>query len=230
MNFGMIGYAAVVFLVVVVVFLYLHPRYFSHGPEGFAKEGFSTIALNDSDFPKCVARDYEAQQLLTQLKTAGTAGSGAVAAAAEAYEELTLIVSKLLCMDADITSLGAGVYSSLRLPFNTQHDMEPVGTFVGRCLKNAVRERDISLTLGKLRDRGTALIAQLCSTSQSRAQHLALFDGIVKRTEAHITPVCLKEHASMDIPAGVRDPGYYIPGSVSTLGPYQNTAPKYNFN
>jgi hypothetical protein len=34
----------------------------------------------------------------------------------------------------------------------------------------------------------------------------------------------------MDIPAGVRDPGYYLPDDVKNLGPYQNTAPKYNFN
>ncbi len=221
MEFAMFGYLA-------VVFLYMRPPYRSHGPESF-REGFYTIALNDSDFPSCLARDYEAQQLLSSLKTA-TKGFESASDAAMAYEELTLIVSKLLCMDADITSLGAGVYASLRLPFNTQHDMEPVGTFVGRCLKNAVKERDITLTIGKLRDRGTTLIAQLCHNSQTKAVALTQFDGIVSRTEANISRVCLKEHATMDIPAGVRDPGYYIPGNVSTLGPYQNTAAKFNFN
>jgi hypothetical protein len=221
-----IGYVAFIALIAIAMFLYLKPRYFSHETK---TEGFSTIALNTTDFPSCVARDYEAQQLLRSLKTA-TKGYGTASEAPMAYEELALIVSKLLCMDADITSLGAGVYSSLRLPFNTQHDMEPVGTFVGRCLKNAVKERDISLTLGKLQDRGTALINVLCHNSHSKAEALTLFDGIVKRTEANITKVCLKEHASMDVPAGVRDPGYYVPGSLTTLGPYQNTAPRYNFN
>ena len=220
-------YFALVGLILVVTFLYVFPRYLSYGPE--KTEGFSTIALNDSDFPSCLARDYDAQKLLTSLKTA-TKGHGDASAAAMAYQELSLIVQKLLCMDADITSLGAGVYASLRLPFNTQHDMEPVGTFVGRCLKNAVKERDISLTVGKLQDRGTVLIAALCHNSHSKAEAVTLFDGVVKRTKANITKVCLKERASMDVPAGMRDPGYYIPEDVAGLGPYQNTAAKYNFN
>ncbi len=221
----MVAYLATALLLMIGLFLYLSPRYFTHR----SAEGFSTIALNNTDFPSCVARDYEAQQLLTNLKTA-TKGFPAASDAAMAFEEMSLIVQKLVCMDADITSMGAGVYATLRLPFNTQHDMEPVGTFVGRCLKNAVRERDISLTLGKLQDRGTVLIGSLCHNSHSKAEALTLFDGIVKRTEANITRVCLKEHASMDVPAGVRDPGYFVPADVASLGPYQNTAPTYNFN
>ena len=216
MDYTMIGYIAIAVLLFIAMFLYLNPRYVS-GPKD--TEGFATIALNTSNFPACVTRDADAQRLLTTLKVNNTT-----------FEELALIVSKLLCMDADITSSGAGVYASLRLPFNTQHDMEPVGTFVGRCLRNAVKERDISLTLGKLQDRGTVLINMLCSNSVEKAKALTLFDGIVKRTEANITKVCLKERASMDVPAGVRDPGYSVPGSLVNLAPYQNTAPKYNFN
>jgi hypothetical protein len=220
-------YFALVGLVIILAFLYLFPRYLAYGPA--KTEGFSTIALNDSDFPSCLARDYDAQTLLSNLKIA-TKGHGDSDEATMAYKELSLIVQKLLCMDADITSMGAGVYASLRLPFNTQHDMEQVGTFVGRCLKNAVKARDIDLTLGKLQDRGTVLIAALYTNSQSKAEAVTLFDGVVKRTKANITKVCLKEHASMDIPAGMRDPGYYIPEDLATLGPYQNTSAKYNFN
>lgn len=223
----MFAYLALLILIGIAAFVYVYPRYFSHGPE--KTEGFSTIALNRSDFPMCLARDYDAQKLLTSMKMA-TKGFDENTNSSMAFDELSLIVSKLLCMDADITSMGAGVYASLRLPFNTQHDMEPVGTFVGRCLKNLVKERDISLTLGKLQDRGTVLINQLCHNSHSKAEALTLFDGVVKRTESNIRKVCLKEHASMDIPAGVRDPGYYMPAGVAGLRPYQNTAPKYNFN
>jgi hypothetical protein len=220
-------YLGLAILIGIAAFVYVNPRYFSHGPE--KTEGFSTIALNSSDFPDCVARDYDAQKLLSSLNIAAK-GHGSNTEAAMSYEELSLIVSKLLCIDADITSMGQGVYASLRLPFNTQHDMEPVGTFVGRCLKNAVRERDISLTLGKLQDRGTALIDQLCHTTHSKAEALALFDRVVNRTKTNVTKICLKERASMDVPAGVRDPGYYLPANVAELRTYQNTAPQYNFN
>jgi hypothetical protein len=194
-----------------------------------AAEGFTTVALNTTTHPACVARDAEAQRLLTEMKVA-THGRGPAEDAAMAYEELSLIVQKLLCMDADITSLGAGVYSTMRLPFSTFHDMEPVGSFVGRCLNNAVKQRDIDLTLGKLQDRGEELIGILCHSQLSKANALTTFDGIVKRVAANITPICLREHASMDIPAGVRDPGFYTPAGLSQYGEYQNTAPKFNFN
>lgn len=194
-----------------------------------ATEGFSTVALNSTTQPACFARDPAAQQLLLDMKTA-TQGRGPAEDSAMAFAELSLILQKLLCMDADITSLGAGVYSTMRLPFSTFHDMEPVGSFVGRCLNNAVKQRDIDLTLGKLHDRGDELIAMLCHNQQSRAAALTKFDGIVKRVVFNITPICLREHASMDVPAGVRDPGFYTPPTLQQYGEYQNTAPRFSFN
>jgi hypothetical protein len=220
------------FLTLVVVILigavmYVYPGFPYNKMSYIPKtEGFSTIALDPKTFPSCVARDVDAQALLTSLyakvKSAPPASAGA-----EAFDEFRLIVQKLLCMDADITSLGAGEYASLLLPFNTHHDMEPVGTFVGRCLKNAVKERDIDLTLGKLQDRGEELLKILCPSNKDDKE---IFEGIVERTKTNISRVCLKEHASMDIPASVRDPGYYAPPELVQYGVYQNTAPKFNFN
>lgn len=194
-----------------------------------APEGFTTVALNTTTQPACLARDSEAQRLLEEMQTA-VKGHGAADDAAVAFAEFSIILQKLLCMDADITSLGAGVYATMRLPFSTFHDMEPVGSFVGRCLNNAVKQRDIDLTLGKLQDRGEELIGMLCASEKSKADALTSFDRIVKRVAANITPVCLREHASMDIPAGVRDPGFYTPPGLSQYSEYQNTAPKFNFN
>jgi hypothetical protein len=226
MNSQYFAMMAFFVLFLIAVLLYLFPRFGVRAP---AAEPFSTIALNTSDFPACLARDYEAQELLSNLK-AGLKGFAPSADASMGYAEFALIVQKLLCMDADITSFGAGEYASLRLPFATAHDMEPVGTFVGRCLRNAVKERDISITFDKYRERGNALLATLCHNSASKAKAFTAFDNLVKRTQSNISKVCLKEHASMDIPAGVRDPGYYTPDDLINLGPYQNTAPKYNFN
>jgi hypothetical protein len=189
-------------------------------------EGFTTVALNTTDFPKCVARDADAQKLLTALYEGAKASPEALGD----YEEFRLIVQKLLCMDADITSLGQGEYASLQLPFATLHDMEPVGTFVGRCLKNAVKQRDLDLTFDKYRTRGMTLLNNLCGANNNKGWAIGLFSDIVSRTEKNIAKICLREQASMDTPAGVRDPAYYTPSDVAELGPYQNTAPKYNFN
>ena len=227
MDFESLAEMAFLVLFVIAIALYIYPRFLTRPPP--KAEGFSTIALNKSNFPSCLARDYEAQELLSDLK-AGLAGFAPSADAPMAYAEIALIVQKLLCMDADITSYGAGEYASLRLPFATAHDMEPVGTFVGRCLRNAVRQRDLDITFDKYRQRGNELLGTLCHNSAAKAKAFTTFDALLDRTQANISKVCLKEHASMDIPAGVRDPGYYTPDDLINLGPYQNTAPKYNFN
>lgn len=213
-------------IVLLTVVVFVGSMWF---PASRLPEGFTTVALNTTTFPSCVQRDAEAQALLTSLY-GGLAGFPPASDAAMAYDEFKLIVQKLLCADADITSFGAGEYASLRLPFNTQHDMEPIGTFVGRCLRNAVKERDLSITFDKFRQRGVVLLGVLCPSSQSKAVAMKQFDSIVDRMKQSISKVCLKEHASMDVPAGVRDPGYYTPSSLTGLGPYQNTAPQYNFN
>jgi hypothetical protein len=207
--------AAIAFVVCILIFLYVYlkPR--------IAKEGFSTIALGP-EFPKCIARSADAQELLLQLRSA-KAGLPPASDGAMAYEEMSVLLQKLLCMDADITSLGAGVYSTMGLPFVTQHDMEPVGNFVGRCLRNAVRPRDIDLTLGKLNARGIELIGKLCHTSTTKATALHLFHNVVSQVTKSITPVCLAEHAPMDIPPGVRDPGYYTPPALQQWSDYKLT-------
>lgn len=217
-----------VILTAIMAVLYLVPGILYGSKQKKTAEGFTTVALNKTTFPSCVARDMDAQRLLQDLY-AGTHGLPPAADGAMAYQEFALIVQKLLCMDADITSLGAGEYATMLLPFNTQHDMEPVGSFVGRCLNNAVRERDIALTLGKLQDRGNVLIDLLCTSAMSKANARTTFDTIVQKTKQQISAVCLKPRASMDIPAGVRDPGYYTPPALQELGPYQNTAPTYHF-
>lgn len=222
--------AAFLFLVVltaIMALLYLFPGILKGKVR--KQEGFTTVALNKTTFPACFARDADAQALLVDMNAA-THGLPPAADAAMAYQEFALIVQKLLCMDADITGLGAGEYSTMLLPFNTQHDMEPVGSFVGRCLNNAVRERDIALTLGKLQDRGNVLIDTLCGGGMvAKAKARTTFDGIVQKTKQQISAVCLKPHDSMDIPAGVRDPGFYTPPALQQFGEYQNTAPKYHF-
>jgi hypothetical protein len=205
--------AAGAFLICVLLFMivYLKPRQ--------RKEGFSTVNLG-VDFPKCVTRSADAQALLQQLKPS-VAGLPPAADASMAYAELSLILQKLLCMDADITSLGAGIYSTMGLPFSTQHDMEPVGSFVGRCLKNAVQSRDIELTIGKLNTRGVELIGDLCQDESERQTAYNRFHTVVTQVTKAITPVCLAKHATMDIPPGVRDPGYYKPPTLQQWSEYK---------
>jgi len=215
-------------VVAIAVVLYLWPRYFYGNLRKKEDEGFTTIALSRETFPKCFVRSPDAQELLNIMRTAKK-GMPPASDAGMAYEEFSMILQKVLCMDADVTSLGAGVYSTYSLPFNTLHDMEPVGSFVGRCLKNAIKARDVEITFGKLQYRGNQLIATMCGNDQTMGTALTLFDSILAKAAKNITNVCLKEHATMDIPAGVRDPGYYTPPELTQLSTYQETGTIYKF-
>jgi hypothetical protein len=201
-------YAFLVVLAIGIV-LYLRPR--------FMAEGFTTVAIEGETMPRCLARDPESQALLAQLYSKSAVNS----AAGEAYEEFKLILQKLLCIDADITGAGAGIYSTYQLPYATAHDIEPAANFVGRCVRNAVRERDVAMVLEKFESRGNVLLKTMCSGDSAAVNtNIATFNRIVKRIGASITSKCLMEKANMDVPAGPRDPGYYIPNNVEELGEY----------
>lgn len=213
--------ALIAFFVVLAigVFLYFKPRFLS--------EGFTTIALDEKTMPKCFTRDPEAQELLSMLGAAAQAPANSEAGMA--YSELKLILEKMLCMDADITGSGAGVYATYQLPYATSHDIEPAASFVNRCVRKAVRDRDIEVAFGKFEDRGIELIQTMCESKEQQKAALDKFRSIVARTIQAISKNCLMSKDTMDKPAGPRDPGYYTPASLETLRPYQISggAPQY---
>ena len=206
-------YAGILFLILIgmSLFFYLRPKYLS--------EGFAVIALDGETMPKCFTRSVEAQGILKKLypmKQAAPASKEAMA-----YNELKLILEKILCIDADITGLGAGPYQTYQLPFATQHDIEPPASFVGRCLKKALRARDIEVEFMKLNDRGNILIDTLSYDDAEREQIRADFKNLIVKTAHNIAFICLSEKANLDRPKGARDPGYYVPHFELEQGPYE---------
>lgn len=207
MNMALIAFFVVL---AVGILLYFRPRFLS--------EGFATIALDEVSSPKCFTRDPAAQELLSMLDYGKSAPANSDAAMA--YNELKLILEKMLCMDADITGSGAGVYSTYALPFATSHDIEPAASFVNRCVRKAIQSRDIEMAMGKFEDRGVELINSLCADETHRKAVLDTFHGIVGRVTNAISTNCLMFKDNMDKPAGPRDPGYYTPAALEQLRPY----------
>lgn len=200
----------------IATILYLRPGLFLSLDN--TNEGFTTIAVDDDKSPKCFARSAEAQEL---LQIVGSANTGSPSSAGPmAYQEFKLILQKALCMDADITGMGMGVYATYALPFSTMHDIEPAASFVGRCVRNAIRSQDIEVAFDKFQTRGNELIEQMCNTKESKARAFTIFHSILANASRNIATNCLRPHASMDVPPGVRDPGYYAPPSLSRLSEY----------
>jgi len=195
-NFVTVG-LFVLFAVTICLYIF---------PQILRKEGFSTNSVDPVSHPKCFTRDAEAQRLLSEVQAAAPS----TPEGNQWIDEFRLILSKFLCVDADITGSGSGVYSTMDLQFNTFHDMEPVANFVGRCLNRSLKERDINLTLEKLETRGAELLKGMTMVGKEQKERwVASLHNIAMRTSQAIHRVCLMPVASLDRPAGPRDPGFY---------------------
>ena len=184
-------------------------------------EAFTTIAIDREVIPKCFLRDPEATKLLESLRSSKPQHP-------EAFGELSLILQKMLCIDADVTSSGAGAYSTFQLPFVTQHDIEPAASFVNRCLKGAMRSRDLEIAIEKFERRGATLVQELAQTEAQRANAHQMFRDVTKRASRQIAQTCTSLQVNMDTPKGVRDPGYTVPSALDTAAPYTiHGSPQY---
>ena len=160
-------------------------------------EGFATHATDARRMPVCVNRSTDAQSLLARIADVDSAEA----------DELRLLMSKLCCMEADIAAPGAGTYRTLNLQFRTSQDTEPPVAIVSRCLVGAVNNRDTELIIAKFKARGHELIRELCQDSEKAATEE--FDTVLRRLELTMMSFCVRKGASMDRPAGPRDPGYW---------------------
>ena len=162
-------------------------------------EGFANAAVDPILSPACTQRSPAAQRILASIAHLPETDEGAA--------ELRLLLSKLTCIEADVSTAGAGTYRTLKLQFRTSHDMEPATSVVSRCLRNAVRQRDIDLIMDKFEKRGKLLIRSRCPSEEN----LAAFDEVVAATRLSMVSFCLGDQPSMDKPAGARDPGFWEP-------------------
>jgi hypothetical protein len=170
-------------------------------------EGFATAAVDPARMPACVARSTDAQSLLSRIATIQS----------DEADELRMLVSKLCCYEADIASPSAGIMRTLNFQFRTSQDTEPASSFVGRCLKNAVRERDIEIVIEKMQTRGHELIKHLGCVADAGVE----FDKVVMRTRVAMMSFCLVKQPVMDHPIGARDLGFWEPEEVADLSAYK---------
>jgi hypothetical protein len=205
-----------ILIVGVGVFFRMYP-YFPK--EQIRKEGFANPRISPN-FPQCIQRNLDAQLLLNIFPTCADPSKSPTDDSTE-REELKLILTKLTCLDSDVTNAGVTGYRSMSLQFNTYHDSEPLGNFVGRCLNNGTNEQDITTLIQKYEMRGSQLINQISKRigmdSKIPQEH---YNSLLKVVSNVLRTGCLAKRESLDIPKGVRDPGYSMPFSVEKLAQY----------
>jgi hypothetical protein len=211
-------YAILIFSVLVVViasgiYFHMYPKF----PPTARYENFANPAVSP-DKPTCVHRSVDAQVLMGLFKQCPKSSP---TDDATDREELALILNKLTCLDADVSNNGVDGYNTLKLPYNTSHDAEPLTNFVGRCLNNGTRSRDLEIVIDRFEKRGKTLIENLCRRKDIDSKEpLVHFAAVVKTTMNALTTNCLAKHSSLDRPYGPRDPGFMVPYSVDRLAQY----------
>lgn len=205
-------------VLVILVMVGIHLRMYPRLPPSM-EEGFSSPRVAPNQ-PTCVQRSGDAQHLLS-LFAACADQYRAPGEDAQDRIELKLILNKLTCLDADVTNNGVSGYNTFNLPYNTSHDAEPLTNFVGRCLNNGTRSRDLEIVIDKYERRGSTLIKQLCRrANKDPKEPLNRYQNVVQTTMRALTDNCLAQHGSLDRPFGPRDPGFSVPFTVDRLSPF----------
>lgn len=195
----------IVLLVLALALIHYRPA------AGVGLEGFAVAAVDPRLMPACVERSTDAQAVLARV-----AGQDSDDAA-----EFRLLVSKMCCMEADITGNSPGVYRTLPLQFRTSQDMEPASSLVARCLANAMPQRDVELICEKFTKRGHELLGSLTSGCPDSLRE---FDAVVARLRRALEVSCRQVQPSMDHPLGARDMGFWEPEKVADLSQYQGVS------
>lgn len=209
--------AILIFIVVGGIALKMYPVF--PPSEKKLKEYFSSPAVAPFQ-PSCVQRNVDAQVILRLFPPCSDESKAPTEDATD-RAELALILNKLTCLDADATNSGVGGYNTLSLQYNTSHDVEPLTNFVGRCLNNGVKPRDIEIVIDKYDKRGKTLIKQISSrTGIDPKMPQEHYNAVITTTLNSLNTNCLAKRSSLDTPFGPRDPGYSTPFSVERLSPF----------
>jgi hypothetical protein len=215
-------YLALIILIVAAgVYLGMYPK-FPPGEQGKNNiENFSSPAVAPQQ-PKCIQRSTDAMFILRMLPACDDPNNTPSTDALD-REELKLILKKLTCLDSDVANNGIIGYSTLNLPYNVQHDIEPLTNFVGRCLNNGTQTRDLELLVDKYEKRGKELISRTSKRiGMDDKALLEHYQSLLLQLTRTLNENCLAKHSSLDRPFGPRDPGFSTPFSVEKLAPFNN--------
>jgi hypothetical protein len=212
--------AYLVFLILIAgmgIFFKMYPKF--PALEKRQIEPFSSPAVAPFQ-PKCTQRNADAQVLLRLFPPCHDETKAPTEDATD-RAELSLILNKLTCLDADVNSNGVKGYNTMSLQYNTSHDQEPLANFVGRCLNNGIRQNDIEILMDKYEKRGKTIITQISKRQGIDAKSaLETYETLIKTIINTLNTNCLAHRSSLDTPFGPRDPGYAVPYSVSALAPF----------
>jgi hypothetical protein len=138
--------------------------------------------------------------------------------------EFTQMLNKLSCFKKDLLSNTFTVSYTLRQPFVTAHDVEPISETTGRCFAKTIPPRDLDIAMDKWMVRGSLLIQRLCtsySLKEAEASQLEKdFQSFTRDVYDVARDGCLQTSPLDVTKRGPRDPHPFAVASDSSLGEF----------
>ena len=189
------------------------------GQEGFTLPDRSFLPAPKRSFlpppPDCGSQPT----LLAPFQGNSTTGEGD-----RDYTEFKHMISKLTCFKADLVSPKYTIHSTLKQPFITSHDIEPISETTGRCFAKTIPPRDLDIAMDKWTERGGFLIRRLCTSfSLKDAQASAVekdFQSFIRDVYDTAREKCLQKEPLDVSKRGPRDPNPFTPRTDPNIGEY----------
>lgn len=138
-------------------------------------------------------------------------------------QEFKHLLNKLSCFKKDLVSPKYTINATLKQPFITTHDIEPISETTGRCFAKTIPPRDLDLAMDKWTDRGSFLILRLCtsfSLNDAEASQMETnFQSFLRDVYDTAREKCLQKEP-VDKTRGPRDPSPFSVGTDPQVGEF----------
>lgn len=221
-------------IIVLVLLCLMVARYFFYGratvplpsyKSGFTvtNEGFvlpnSCGGIVDSEQidgpPSCIGKNPTATTLMDMFPVSNNS---------DELVEFKRLLNKLSCFKKDLSSPNKVVDATLKQPYITDHDVEPIAEVTARCFAKTISPRDLEISFDVWTGRGNALIESIaasCSMSSAdltKAQ--SVFNLFIRDIRNDAQEQCLQKEPLIAGKPGPRDPHPYSNPSEEDYGKY----------
>jgi hypothetical protein len=173
---------AVIVAILASIYLQYYPILTSNIAPTLYGEGFYGGAVRGTGHPDCLRDLNDGAEVLSLVL--GAEGS-------PDYEEFQLILSKLGCLKKDLMSPSGIVQATLRQPYATSHDREPVGEVAATCLNRTIPKRDLDIVFKTWLDRGKVLLKRLCTITKMSESDVQKAEALFASAHADVYNVAL---------------------------------------
>lgn len=192
-----------------------------------AKECFTDMVKEPFTIPKRTFVTPPASCLSAEASAILQTFSGRTSTTEEGNEdllEMKHLLNKLSCFQKDLVSSKFAVNATLKQPFITSHDVEPISETTGRCFAKTLPPRDLDMAMDKWATRGSFLILRLCSSftlKDSEASKMEeSFQAFMRSIYDLAREKCLQQEPLDVSKRGPRDPHPFSVKTDAMLGEY----------